>query len=68
MTTIEQIEMNEQRAQLNADMKNLVEKYRSIFGWNVPDIDEAESDRLIFQAMRQALTSIEGKTANAAPC
>jgi len=63
MVKIEQLEMNAQRAQLNADMKDLVEKYRSIFGWDVPDIDEILSDRLIFAALRQALDNIEEKSA-----
>jgi hypothetical protein len=63
MLKIEQLEMNAQRAQLNADMKSLVEKYRSIFGWNVPEIDETLSDRLIFEALRQALNDIEGHLA-----
>jgi hypothetical protein len=60
MVKIEQLEMNSQRAQLNADMKDLVEKYRSIFGWDVPDIDETLSNRLIFEAFRQSLNNIEG--------
>jgi hypothetical protein len=59
MTQIEQLEMNAHRAQLTADVNGLVEKYRSIFGWDVPDIDEALSDRLILAAVRQALDAIE---------
>jgi hypothetical protein len=66
MVKIEQLEMNAQRAQLNTDMKDLVEKYRSIFGWDVPDIDESLSDQLIFAALRQALDKIEGQSANSA--
>ena len=62
MVKIEQLEMNAQRAQLNADMKDLVEKYRSIFGWNVPEIDETLSDQLIFDALRQAINNIEGQS------
>jgi len=60
MVKIEQLEMNAQRSQLNADMKDLVEKYRSIFGWDVPELDESLSDRLIFEALRQALNNLEG--------
>lgn len=67
MVKIEQLEMNAHRAQLNADMKDLVEKYRSIFGWDVPDIDETLSDSLIFEAFRQALDNIEGQSAKGAP-
>jgi hypothetical protein len=67
MTRIEQLEMDAQRAELNADMKDLVEKYRSIFGGNVPDIDEALSDRLIFEALREALNTIEAQSPKAVP-
>jgi len=67
MVKIEQLEMNAQRAQLNGDMKGLVEKYRSIFGWDVPEIDVTLSDRLIFEALRDALNNIEGQSAKDAP-
>ncbi len=59
MTRIEQIELERHRKQLTADVRDLVEKYRSIFEWDVPDIDEAVSDRLILAAIRQALDAVE---------
>ena len=59
MAGIEQLEMDAHRAQLDADVRGLVEKYRSIFGWDVPEIDEALSDRLILKAIRQSLDEIE---------
>jgi hypothetical protein len=59
MSNIEQLEMNAHRARLTVDVKDLVEKYRSIFGWDVPDNDEAPADRMIFDAVRQALDDIE---------
>ena len=67
MAKIEQLEMDAQRAQLNADMKDLVAKYRSIFGGNVPDIDEALSDRLVFEALKEALNNIEAQSAKGVP-
>ena len=67
MAEIEQLEMNAYRAQLNADVKSLVEKYRTIFGWDVPDIDEGLSDRLIFEALKQAIHDIETPSANGEP-
>jgi len=60
MAAIEHLEMDARRAQLTGDMKALLEKYRAIFDWDVPAVDEALSDRLILQAMRQALFAIEG--------
>jgi hypothetical protein len=59
MTRIEQFEMTAHQPQLVADVKRLVEKYRAIFDWDVPDVDEAFSNRLIIQALRQALDDIE---------
>jgi len=67
MAGIEQLEMDAQRAQLIADVKGLVEKYRSIFDWDVPEVDEALSDRLILQAVRQALDQIERASAGSGP-
>lgn len=59
MAHIEQLELDAHRAQLNADVAGLVEKYRTIFEWDVPEIDEVLADRLIFDAIRQALEDIE---------
>jgi hypothetical protein len=59
MAHIEQLELDAHRAQLNADVAGLVEKYRAIFEWDVPEIDEARADRLILDAIRQALEEIE---------
>lgn len=58
MSQIEEIEMDAHRAQLNSDVRGLVDKYRAIFGWDVPEVDEALSIRLIVKALRQALDDI----------
>lgn len=55
MPKIEQLELEAHRAQLEADVNGLVEKYRAIFGWDVPGVDEALAQRLILAAIRQAL-------------
>ena len=59
MAQMEQLELDAHRGQLVADVKALVERYRSIFEWDIPEIDQARSDRLILQAMRDALDSVE---------
>jgi len=59
MSRIEQLEMNARREQLSADVKEIVERYRSIFSWDVPEVDEALSDRLILGALRLAIDDIE---------
>lgn len=58
MVQIEELEMNAHRAALTLDVRHLVDKYRAIFGWDVPEIDEALSQRLIVAAMRQALDAL----------
>jgi len=62
MANIEKLEMDAHRAQLSDDVKKLVEKYRSVFGWDVPEVDEALADKLILKALRQALADIEAES------
>jgi hypothetical protein len=50
--------MDAQSAQLTADTKAMVEKCRSIFDWDAPDVDEALSDRLILRARGRALDGV----------
>lgn len=61
MAKIEQLELEGHRSQIIADMKNLVEKYRAIFDWDVPDINQSLADKLILTEMRKALDDIEKK-------
>ena len=64
MAQMEQLELDAHRWQLVADVQALVERYRSIFEWDIPEIDQARSDRLILQAMRDALDDIEKALVN----
>jgi transketolase N-terminal domain/subunit len=59
MAEIEKLEMDAHREQLTSDLESLIEKYRSIFGWDVPEIDEPQAERLIIEALRQALDEIQ---------
>ena len=58
MGRLEELEMDAHRAALESDVRLLVEKYRAIFGWDVPEVDEALSQRLITTAMRRALDAL----------
>jgi len=58
---IEQIELDGHRQAIIADVRHLVDKYRAIFDWDVPDIDQAAADRLILNEMRQALGAVESR-------
>ena len=63
MEKIEQVELDPDahRSQIIADVKTLVEKYRAIFGWDVPDINQGLTDKLILAAIRKALDGIENE-------
>ena len=59
MATIEQMELEGHRSEIIADVKSLVEKYRAIFDWDVPEIDQDVADKLILVEMRKALDDIQ---------
>jgi hypothetical protein len=42
-------------------VKRLVEKYRAVFDWDVPDVDQAAADKLILTEVRKALNEVEQK-------
>ena len=57
----EEIELDVYRGQIIGDVKRLVDKYRAIFDWDVPDIDQAFADRLILVEIRKAIHDIESE-------
>ncbi len=59
MSEIQEIELQRHHKELVSDVRELVEKYRRIMDWDVPDNDDAESDRLIMQAIKSALAQVE---------
>lgn len=58
MSNLEAIELERRRVRLVADLRALVESYRAIFDWDVPDIDQGVADALILDAFDQALKEI----------
>jgi hypothetical protein len=59
MGKMEQLELDAHRNEIDADMRSLVEKYRRVFGWDIPEIDQQAADKLILAAMRKALDDIQ---------
>ena len=55
------MELDAHRDAIIGDVKRLVEKYRAIFDWDVPDIDQAAADRLVIAEIRKSLDNIEKK-------
>lgn len=67
MAKPEQIELDAYRKEIIADVKKLVDKYRAIFDWDIPDIDQAFADQAILAQVRQAIDDIERSLKNPAP-
>lgn len=61
MTDIEKIELSRHKKQIRNDVLNLVEKYRKIFDWDVPENDETIADDLILSEIRKVLDEIDKK-------
>jgi hypothetical protein len=59
MKSIEQLELAAHRKQIDMDVMRLVEKYRSIFDWDVAEIDQRLADTLILTEIRNALDERE---------
>jgi len=59
LPNIERVEMERHHKAMVADVRKLVEKYRAIFDWDVPDIDQVRADRLILEVMHRALADLE---------
>lgn len=58
---MEQLELDAYRSEIAANMSSLVEKYRRIFGLDIPEIDQHAADQLILAAMHSALDEITVK-------
>lgn len=59
MPRMEQIELDRHHGQIVADVRGLIDKYRAIFDWDVPEIDQTLADKLILGQVRKALEDIE---------
>jgi len=60
---MEQLELDAYRNEIVGDMSSLVEKYRRIFGLDIPEIDQHAADKLILAAMHTSLDEIAAKLA-----
>ncbi len=59
MTDVQNIEIERYHERLTQDLRDMIEKYREIMAWDVPENDTVEADRLIFQAIHTALVEVE---------
>ncbi len=63
MSKMEQLEIDAHRSEIVADMRSLVEKYRMIFDWDIPEICQSAADKLILAATHTALDDIAAQLA-----
>lgn len=61
MAHIEELELSAHRVAIIKDANELIEKYLTIFEWDVPDIDENLAYRLILDEVRKALDDIQNE-------
>ncbi|WP_299872860.1 hypothetical protein [uncultured Cocleimonas sp.] len=59
MSDIQNIEIERYHDKIVKDLRHLIEKYREIMAWDVPENDPVEADRLIFEAIQSGLAEIE---------
>jgi hypothetical protein len=58
---MEQLELDAHRSEIVEDISRLVEKYRRIFGLDIPEIDQHAADELILAEMHTSLDEIATK-------
>ncbi len=59
MSEAQKIEIQRYHKELVKDVTSLVDKYRRIMEWDIPESDEREGDRLIFEAIQDALDTLK---------
>lgn len=59
MSQMQQIEIDRYHKRIVKDMNHLIERYREIMAWDIPENNPVEADRLIFKAVHEALDEIE---------
>lgn len=59
MSEIHEIEIRRYQQEMLDDVRALIDKYRCAMEWDIPENDEKESDRVIFEAVRNALDIVE---------
>ena len=58
MAMVEQMELVRKRNDIDADVRKLIEKYRTIFSLEVPELDKNAADKLILVEIQHVLDNI----------
>jgi len=56
---MQKIEIEKYHGDIVEDVAALVEKYRKVMDWDIPENDEELADKLIFEAIQQALDKVK---------
>lgn len=59
MSESQKIELQRHHKELVKDVASLVDKYRRMMEWDIPESDEREGDRLILEAIQEALDALK---------
>ena len=59
MSEMQEIEIQRYHDRIIKDLHHIIERYREIMAWDIPENDPVEADRLIFKAIHEALNKIE---------
>jgi predicted nuclease of restriction endonuclease-like RecB superfamily len=59
MSQMQEIEINRYYNRIVKNMSHLIERYREIMAWDIPENDPVEADKLIFKAIHNALEELE---------
>jgi hypothetical protein len=58
MSRIETIQMDRYDKELEDDVRHIVKKYCRMMGWSIPEVNEAEAERLILESLRRAVEKV----------
>lgn len=64
MSESQKIEIQRYHKELVKDVASLVDKYRRIMEWDIPESNEIEGDKLIFEAIQDALDALKESRGN----
>ncbi len=59
MSESQKIELQRHHKELVKDVASLIDKYRRMMEWDIPESDEREGDRLILEAIQEALDALK---------
>jgi hypothetical protein len=62
MTSMEDIEMEKRRKELDKNILSLVDKYMKAMEWDVPDVGETKARQMILDEIKQAIGRIESRS------